>query len=971
MAGTLAPNSADWDAVGDTYYRKQEIYRMCWSVADLSSYRVVGAPLGGPLAITLDTSKPIPLIGPNASISSTTRPRIHVHSSSGKLIYNIAWDHPSRLVSFGFTRAETLVALSSDGFYRLYPINRPSSPSSGSDLILYTQHSLGSATEEVGIVDGKIWPDGMVVMRSDLTFVQVKGWPESDASNDEDPFSSQTALSDRWVASQPPNFATGLATDASHFPSDQGSGRMDSIESSGLTDRPISWAVIPPSSSNTGVIQILVSRSDSIVVIDPMDSTDQRLSSKGPYERIVPSPNGKFVALLTSAASPSPFTVWVVSSDFTRELSEYSLQEQHPHDLISEGPPTQMVWCGGDTVIVGWDQSLVMIGPFGASLRYAFTDPIHLVGEMDGVRVVTSHTCEFISKVGPSTISVFRPGSTSPAAILFDALDHFDKQSARVSDEHIRTIKKTLSEAVTVCIKAAGAEWEVRWQERLLKAASFGKAFLDAFNPELFVQTAKILRVLNAVRHHEIGIPLTYEQYLSRSPTHLVYRLTARAHYLLALRITEFLDLSPAPVLAQWARSLIMSANLTFDGTPGTGTKALCERIVTKLKGRVGIGPADIAQIAWSLGKTKLSIDILSYESRPIKQIPLLMKMNQSKEALNQSIKSLDPDLLQSVLWDIRANKSLAEFLTLIEGREEAISVIRVWAKSTIERRQAFSQPNAHDGRNKTVGLSPDWELFRDFCYQDDRRTESACLALEESYLSRCNLNTNPIGLPPDWDSFFAAKLDKMKTGTQFFSEDADRVFEQRMVDESARLIKFQKTLIQDVVKSLESSPVGINDPIKKAFLECMFFNQGQTMPSLNETIRQCIKLGLRKQADKLKNEFKVPEKRYWNVKLKALVELRDWDGLENWAGKKSPIGFEPFVNHLLTMGCHREALRYVPKCEAKNRVELYVKCGEWVTAGEECADRGETSKLIELRQRCPNPYVAATLAKMVDDLAA
>lgn len=75
-------------------------------------------------------------------------------------------------------------------------------------------------------------------------------------------------------------------------------------------------------------------------------------------------------------------------------------------------------------------------------------------------------------------------------------------------------------------------------------------------------------------------------------------------------------------------------------------------------------------------------------------------------------------------------------------------------------------------------------------------------------------------------------------------------------------------------------------------------------------------------------------------------------------------------MNQLLVMGCHREALRYVPKCEARNRVELYVKCGEWVTAGEECADRGETSKLIELRQRCPNPYVAATLAKMIDDLA-
>ncbi|KAI9628689.1 hypothetical protein H4Q26_017983 [Puccinia striiformis f. sp. tritici PST-130] len=117
--------------------------------------------------------------------------------------------------------------------------------------------------------------------------------------------------------------------------------------------------------------------------------------------------------------------------------------------------------------------------------------------------------------------------------------------------------------------------------------------------------------------------------------------------------------------------------------------------------------------------------------------------------------------------------------------------------------------------------------------------------------------------------------------------------------------------------------------------MEAMISNKGLTMPSLTETIRQCVKLGLRKQADKLRTDFKVPEKRFWYVKMKALVELKDWDGLENWSGKKSPIGFEPFVNHLLAMGCHREALRYVPKCEARNRVELYVKCGEWVTAGK------------------------------------
>lgn len=145
-------------------------------------------------------------------------------------------------------------------------------------------------------------------------------------------------------------------------------------------------------------------------------------------------------------------------------------------------------------------------------IRYTFNDSIHLVTEIDGIRILSLSTCESLSKVASCTSMVFTPGSTSPAAILFDAMDHFDKHSARVADEHIRNIRKKLSEAVEVCVQAAGREFEPRWQQRLIKAAAFGKVFLDVHNPEPFVKMAKTLRVLNAVRDYKIGIPLTYEQ---------------------------------------------------------------------------------------------------------------------------------------------------------------------------------------------------------------------------------------------------------------------------------------------------------------------------------------------------------------------------------------------------------------------------------------------------------------------------
>ncbi|KAI9628688.1 hypothetical protein H4Q26_017982 [Puccinia striiformis f. sp. tritici PST-130] len=646
MALNLPPHSSNWDKVGDAFYRKEEIYRMSWPIIDLSFYRVVGAPFAGPVALTFDTTKPIPVLDPSSSMPSSTRPRIHVYSCSGQLLHTVVWDHPSSLVCFGFTNAESLVTVSSNGFY---------------------------LTEEIGVLDAIIWSDGMVVMRSDFTFVQIKGWPES------------LYRTQRGSEAQSPQM----------FTPDRSNGKRESIDSGGLTEKPTAWAVIPPHSSSTGIVQILASRSDSIVVIDPMDSTDQRLAAKGPFLRIVPSPNGKFLALLTGPGSPKPYT--------------------SGQDFLNDGPPTQMVWCGGDTIVIAWEKSLLMIGPFGASLRHTFNDSIHLVTEIDGIRILSLSTCESCRRWHLVPVWSSHP---------------------------------KLTEAVDVCVQAAGREFEPRWQQRLIKAAAFGKVFLDVHNPEPFVKMAKTLRVLNAVRDYKIGIPLTYEQYISHHPDQLISRLAARSQYLLALRLTEFLNLSPAGVLRHWARNVIVdmdSASSTDPSKSGTSPAA------------VWVSPADIAEIAWSLGKTKLCTELLAHELKPTKQIPLLMRMDKGKEALQQSIKSLDPDLIQTVLWETRARKPLAEFLSVVEGKDEAISTLRIWAKAA-------------------------------------------------KYLIYCPTSIYTPSAVTDWEAFFSVKLAKIKSALKFYLEDSERVFEQGMLNESIRLLGFQKTLILDIMKSYGSS---------------------------------------------------------------------------------------------------------------------------------------------------------------------
>lgn len=88
----------------------------------------------------------------------------------------------------------------------------------------------------------------------------------------------------------------------------------------------------------------------------------QRIT-RGPFISIIPSPNGSFFSLLSHPPNSGP-QLWVASSDFTRSLSEFDLGGEG-----ESGAPNQVVWCGNNTVVVAWDRTVVMVGPFGETLK--------------------------------------------------------------------------------------------------------------------------------------------------------------------------------------------------------------------------------------------------------------------------------------------------------------------------------------------------------------------------------------------------------------------------------------------------------------------------------------------------------------------------------------------------------------------------------------------------------------------------
>lgn len=135
-----------------------------------------------------------------------------------------------------------------------------------------------------------------------------------------------------------------------------------------------------------------------------------------------------------------------------------------------------------------------LLTSFVWTFRYFYSDPVHLVGEIDGTRIISTDVCEFLQIVprkypslslvsqklysnetlpfSESSQDVFRPGSTSPAAILFEATQLFAKKSPK-ADEYIRSIRSDLVSAIDTCIDAAGKEFEAFWQKSLLQVCDF------------------------------------------------------------------------------------------------------------------------------------------------------------------------------------------------------------------------------------------------------------------------------------------------------------------------------------------------------------------------------------------------------------------------------------------------------------------------------------------------------------------
>ncbi|XP_063790185.1 vacuolar protein sorting-associated protein 16 homolog isoform X2 [Pseudophryne corroboree] len=553
--------------------------------------------------------------------------------------------------------------------------------------------------------------------------------------------------------------------------------------------------------------------------------------------------------------------------------------------------PKQMAWCIRPrskqfAVVVRWDKLMLIAGRGNESILFPLDEETFMVSELDGVRLISHSTHEFLHEIPKATEEIFKIASMAPGALLMEAQKEYEKESQK-ADDYLREIKdqNLLPVAVAKCIEASGYEHSSEIQKSLLKAASFGKCFLDSYSPSEFVNMCHDLRVLNAINHYQIGIPLSIMQYKQLTVPILLDRLVLRRLYPLAVKICEHLKLPEfqgvSRTLAHWACYKVQQKEKSDE--------EVAQAINQKLGDTTGISYAEIASKACDCGRTELAIKLLEYEPKSEDQVPLLLKMKRSNLALGKAIESGDTDLVYTVVSYMKHEFNRRDFFMTLQNHPIALSLYRQFCK--------HQEP----------------ETLKDLYTQDDNHQELGNFHVRSSYYTEKSVEGRVAELQNAVDEYYKAKNDLAA----------------KVTEDQIKLLRIQRL---------------IQEKMDKPYLDY----------SLHDTIYNLILDGMQKKAEQLYKEFKIPDKRYWWLKISALSEKEDWEELENFSkSKKSPIGYLPFVEMCMKYHNKFEAKKYTARVTPELRVKAFLFVGDLDQAAEAAIEHKNENEMNTVLSKC------------------
>jgi vacuolar protein sorting-associated protein 16 len=856
----------DWHLLpGDeTYFSKKELYQLDWDGFQISTsqLRLIPGNQGGLIAAFRDDSKVVLYVGPAAG------PNIRIFSAAGKSIGMLEWKPQyGRIIEAGWTPEEKFIIVADTGsvYYRGPPFQPHAS------LTRMDSSSLGLACEEDGIINASIAGNSIAALTSTNAL-----WTIEDIN---------TPRSTEFPTPCP----TGVPIHA--------------------------LVTIPPSMSTSGTLEVLVAIEQGIVVVDA-DAALPTSVNEGPLLRLAVSPCGKYVAgfsedecvhIWTSDFITKIGSVMVAQMEtdrpgYNREYSDNDSEGGYGGDGGPQGPPEAFYWCGSDGVVVAWEgtadvlllsvstnawhwwesiASMDTTSTVGIGTTSGSISPPSMVTEVDGVRLITKHGHYLIRRIPDPLVSVLEIGSTSPAALLYDARRLYESGDARATAELLDIVQSgNLVNAVQTCIEAAATELQPAKQVILMRAASYGRAFLALqdgntatsshhhstviIDGKRALRVAQKLRIINALLSETIGMPLTMAQLDSMGTPLLLQKLVGRKHYLLALRIAEASGEGSETVLTTWACDKITTA-----AAGGVSDEELLSILLQKLATQPRVKFSSIAAHAQNVGRPRLAALLLDHETHVHQLVPLLLQLGEDERALKRAIEYGDMDLVADVLQMIRKKDQRQGGRT---GSGRLWSLLAQYKSAAVAAfvryyQQQQQQQQQHGGDSSIDVVV---QMYNELHMYDD--------LAEYHYKMATDNNASMMMITKEVQ---AAKDAYIKAGAEF---------EASAVSQYSRMRELQRELEQT---SKREGLIGL---------------------SVADTIRQCIKLGMKDQAQKVGREFKVPEKHFTMLSIETHAAMKDWQTLQHMAGKvdrRGPVSMEQFVIAAKEHGAPVQTMRW------------------------------------------------------------
>lgn len=581
--------TADWISLKDKYYKLFELYKMAseFKSLEINHSKIAIARHGGPIAITRDPDHIV-----LSKSDDPTKENICIYTNNGELMVTCPNKEKEKIIGFDFIEDEYLLVVWQTGTYILIDPHLSSKKS----------YNIGSRFETEKILEAKIFDNGFAFYTIANYFYFVKNVFEPHLAK----------FVDAELPS-PPKFFIPIS------PKNTMSERVE----------------VQISHPDAGIILLIEDECKKIYYnSNNRDNiAAEQLPNIPKILKISISPNHKFIAYLTEQK-----LVHVVSADFSPNTHVKT-------EVKDEKKIKNMVWCSEDCVALISTRSIELVGPDVTEKINMNTKGIFAFAEVDGIKVISNTKCEILRRLSDSYVNIFKLLSFEPGALLYEAYNSFENRNP-LPDEDIRNKKNELANGVLDCINAGAFELYQETQSKLLKAASYGKAFLSPtqIDHNLLGQVCKFLRVVHNIKNELYCRTITYAQLKSIDSNVLIkILLRYRAHYL-ANEICKFLDFPQklkSLIYIDWARCKVECQE---------SDEHLCYVINQKLKDEKGVSFTEIAHRAIEIGKTDLATKLLEYEPSISKKVPILLWMEKYEKALEDAIQSRDSNLIYMVI---------------------------------------------------------------------------------------------------------------------------------------------------------------------------------------------------------------------------------------------------------------------------------------------------------------------------------